>query len=187
MGYATVEHITMDFLNSQSMRKIFEYELFKVKAQDKEDVKNDSIVRILKALSKHKVRADKLTSFCQTVVRRTVVDYFRYRNRKIEANTDVMFFSDGYDYDKENEVLEDGEESTTLQSSSDYLYELSDVRLMFERNKKRFTPSELRAVEKWLYDETAYTMTVSELSRELHIDKSHATRAMKKLREICGA
>lgn len=175
-------NITMDLLFSTSMNKIFNFELYKVKNQDKEDVKQDCIIRILNALKKQEVEVDKLPSFCQTIIKRTVVDYYRKSNRKIDQNSTSVFFCDGF---------EDGEGDDNTPSfameSEDFGYDISDVKADFEMNHHRFTPTERTAIEYMLSNYESMSMSLAEIAVELKINKSHTTRAFKKLREIYGA
>lgn len=74
MNTATInfQDLIMEILNSESIAKIFNFELFKVRNQDKEDVKQDCILRIMKSLQQTTVPSEKLPSFCQTIIKRTV-------------------------------------------------------------------------------------------------------------------
>lgn len=170
----------MDLLNSSSMKKIFNFELYKVRRQDKEDVKQDAIVRILKSLKTQEIPEDKLFSFCQTIIKRTVVDYYRHTNRKIDQASTSVHFCDS-DYDSES-----GESSVdAFQYEQEELgYGISDIRYDFETNRGAFTPTEQKAIEFMLQDSTSMSMSLAEIANELQINKSHTTRAFKKLREM---
>ena len=167
----------MELLTSTSMNKIFNFELFKVKAQDKEDVKQDCIIRILKSLKEREIPVKKLPSYCQIIIKRTVVDYYRKTNRMIDQSTTTVFFSDG--------IGEDGTEQVGFMAKyDDYGYNISDIRVDFEINRHRFTPTEQTAIEYMLSNYIAISMSLAEIAEELKIHKSHTTRAFKKLREI---
>lgn len=185
MTTATINanNLTMELLTSSSMTKIFNFELYKVKAQDKDDVKQDCIIRILKALKTQEVPADKIISFCQTVIRRTVIDYYRKSNRKINQNSMSVFFCDGFG---DGDDMEDSTPCFAMESD-EFGYEISDVRADFELHRHRFTPTEQTAIEYMLSNYETMSMSLAEIANELQINKSHTTRAFKKLREIYSA
>ena len=174
----SVNNLSMELLNSTSMVKIFNFELFKVKPQDKDDVKQDAIVRIMKALKTQEIAEEKLPSFCQTIIKRTVVDYYRKTNRMIDQASTSVFFCDGFE--------EDGAEdsSSFAMESNDYGYDISDIRVDFELNRSKFTPTEQGVMEYLLYNNDGMAMNMAEIASELQINKSHTTRAFKKLRGI---
>lgn len=176
--------LTMEILNSQSLKKIFHFELFKVKAQDKEDVKQDCIIRILKALKTLEVPEDKIPSFCQTIIKRTVVDYYRQNNRKIEQNSISVFFCDGFG--DEEGFNDTNSIATYTHATKDYGYDISDIRVEFEMNRTRFTPIEQDVLVFMLYHKEGLDKNLSEIAKELQVNKSHTTRAFKKLREVCS-
>lgn len=176
-------NFTMELLNTDYMKMVFRFELFKVKEQDKEDVKQDCIVRILKALKKQEVPVEKLPFFCQTIIRRTVLDYYRRKNRMIDQKTMLVFFCDRYG-DEEGDV---DEVITFAHECEDYGYVLSDIRADFEKNRNKFTPTEQNVIEYMLYNQKGLSMNLSEIAAELQVNKSNTTKAFKKLREICGA
>lgn len=184
MTTLTTNTITMDFLTSKSMTKIFDFELFKVRNQDKEDVRQDCVIRIMTALKKQSVDVDKLPSFCQTVIKRTVVDYYRKTNRMIDKNSTSVFFCDGFADDGGSDEGNDMSFSATTEESG---YDLIDIRLDFSLNRHRFTPTEQEVIEFMLNTEEGMSMNLAEIATELHINKSHTTRAFKKLREMYGA
>lgn len=54
------------------LKPIFDFELFKFRRQDKEDVRNDAIVRILGSVKNYTIKElqeNKLFSFCQVIVK----------------------------------------------------------------------------------------------------------------------
>lgn len=177
-------NFTMELLNTDYMKMAFRFELFKVKEQDREDVKQDCIVRILKALKKQEVPVEKLPFFCQTIIRRTVLDYYRHKNRMIDQNTMSVFFCDGYGDEEEGDI---DEAMSFTHEYEDYGYDLSDIRADFEKNRNKFTPTEQNVIEYMLYNQKGLSMNLAEIASELQVNKSHTTRAFKKLREIYGA
>jgi DNA-directed RNA polymerase specialized sigma subunit, sigma24 homolog len=171
-------------LNLDILKPIFDFELFKVKDQDKEDVKQDCIVEILSALpkySKEQLPDDKLFSFAQVIVKRVVVDYFRRMNRKIVQNSTSVNFCDGVEEDSGA-----GGADAFSASVKDYGFDITTLRLDYQRNAHRFTPNERRIVELMLFNEDTLGMDVSEAYNALGLHKSHGARALKKLREFCG-
>lgn len=174
--------LTMELLTSTSMTKIFNFELFKVRQQDKEDVKQNCVVEILKALknAKEEIPTEKLPSFCQTIIKRTVVDYYRKTNRMIDTNSTLVHYCDGFGDE------EGGEDTSTFAHESvENGYDLSEVRVDYDLNRTHFTPREREIVDYLLYNNKGIAMNLTEIAKELSINKSHATRAVSKLREIC--
>ncbi|MCY8119557.1 sigma-70 family RNA polymerase sigma factor [Bacillus spizizenii] len=181
-----INEITMDLLNSTYMKKVFNFELFKIKLQDKDDVKQDCIIQILSALKKQKVTPDNLQSFCHTIIRRTVVDYYRKTNRKIEQNSSTVFFCDGFGTEDQQDDSNSAN-STFAVSSEEHGYDIFNVKHDFETNRHRFTPTEQNAIEFMLSNHVSMSLSLAEIAEELQINKSHTTRAFKKLRDICGS
>lgn len=196
--------LTMEFLNSTQMQKIFRFELYKIAPQDKEDVKHECIVKILKALkrTKNEIPEDKLPSFCHTIIKRTVVDYIRKSVRKIERNT-IRFTPDYIDspYIVDAEVEDFYGVRYTFIREKDLEYirnqmriytdtynqpDLVSVRLDYERNRDKLSPKERKVLDYVLYNADVDGMNMVEIANELQINKSHVTRAYKKLREICS-
>lgn len=171
-------------LNLDLLKPIFDFELFKVRAQDKEDVKQTAILRILTSMQKYdndQLPEDKLFSFAQVIVKRTVVDYYRKSSRKIEQNSTFVNFCDNVD-----EETGSGGADAFNTTVDDYGYEVADIRLDYQNNCNKFTPQERRVVEYLLFNENGKGMNMAEISSELGVNKSHATRALKKLREVCA-
>lgn len=177
-----VNTLTMDLLNSTSMTKIFNFELYKVNRQDKEDVKQDCILRIMKALNNTEevIPEEKLPSFCQTIIKRTVVDYYRKCNRMIDQATMLVTYSDGFS--------DEGDEDNSgfAYETYDYGYDLSEIRLDYSLNRDKFTPREREVLDHFLLTDDGFGSNLTEIAKDLQVNKSHATRAVKKLREICG-
>ncbi|MBG9612505.1 sigma-70 family RNA polymerase sigma factor [Bacillus cereus] len=182
MNTATInfQDLIIEILNSESIAKIFNFELFKVRNQDKEDVKQDCILRIMKSLQQTTVPSEKLPSFCQTIIKRTVVDYYRYTNRMVEQNSTSVFYCDGFIEDDSS----DNNCPTFCQESYEQGYEFSIVKADYEIHRNKFTPTEQHVIEYMLYDGLGVCMNLAEIANELKINKSHSTRALKKLRSI---
>lgn len=171
-------------LNLDILKPIFDFELFKVKAQDKEDVKQTAILNILTALEKYdsgQLPHDKLFSFAQVIVKRTVVDYYRRVNRKIEQNSTSVNWCDNVD-----EETGSGGADAFNTTVEDYGYEVADIRLDYLNNAHKFTPQERRIVEYMLFNKEGEGMELPEVYKKLGIHKSHGARALKKLREVCA-
>jgi RNA polymerase sigma factor (sigma-70 family) len=173
-------------LDLNVLKPIFAFELFKVCQQDREDVKQTAILRILTSMKKYdseQLPKEKLFSFAQVIVKRTVVDYYRKTNRKIDqASTSVNFCDGGTEDSRESESMVDFFSVET----EDMGYVVSDIRTDYENNSDKFTPQERRVVEYLLFNENGSGMNMAEISAELGVNKSHATRALKKLREVCA-
>lgn len=173
-------------LNLENYRTIFDCELHKVRYQDKEDVRQTAILRILTTFANYdseQIPENKLAAFVRTIVRRTIADYYRKRGRLIEQSS---FLANWNDY-----AGEPGNEVSCTSTNAfyygiqEYGYDLVDVRTDYLNNVDQFTPSERRFVEFVLFNEDAAGMKVSEIYTALGINKTHAARAFKKLREIC--
>jgi len=169
--------------NFDFLKPIFDFELFKVCLQDKEDVKQTAILRILTSLKnpRYTVTEKTLFSFALIIVRRTVTDYYRLAGRMIEQKSTPVNFCD--DVDKQT-----GSGGTEAFSSIvfDNGYNVADIRIDYENSKSEFTPKERRIIEYLLFTKYGTGMNMADISAELGINKSHATRAIKKLRNICN-
>ncbi|MGG3801220.1 RNA polymerase sigma factor [Metabacillus fastidiosus] len=187
MSTATInaKNFTIDLLNSTSMKKIFAFELFKVNKQDKEDVKQNCVVEIMKALKKQNVPAHKLPSFCQTIIKRTVVDYYRYSSRMIEKATQLTVFSDSGSGVSFTDIDSDDHRGLYYAHETiEHGYEITDIRADFELNRHKFTPTEQAAIDYVFENYEKLSMDLVEIAEELNIHKSHTSRAFKKLRAI---
>lgn len=178
----------MQTFNLDTLKPIFDFELFKVKPQDKEDVKQTAILRILESLKNYtseELPENKFFSFSQVIVKRTVVDYYRRSSRKIEKNTTYGVFSEGQD-----ELDEAGDDTSAapifFKAVEEVSYEVSNIRADYEINSNKFTPQERKIIDFLLFNENGSGMNMAEISAELGVNKSHATRALKKLREVCA-
>ncbi|MWV43072.1 sigma-70 family RNA polymerase sigma factor [Paenibacillus sp. HJL G12] len=171
---------TVQTFDPNRLNPIFDFFLPKVKEEDREDVKSDSILRILTAVEKRTIKSDIFT-FAHTIVQRTVFDYYRQKNRKITKASISVNFCDGAD-----------EESG---STIDYFsyeveevgYHLSDVRYDYLIHITDFTPQERKIIDYMLFVEEGMDMKPTEISNQLGLNKSHASRAMKKLKKVCRA
>jgi RNA polymerase sigma factor (sigma-70 family) len=175
-------------LDLNILKPIFDFELFKVRQQDKDDVKQTAILRILESLKNYtseELPENKLFSFAQVIVKRTVVDYYRKSGRKIEQNTTSVFFADGQ-AGSDSDMGEATDEKSFATSADDVNYEVADIRTDYENNSHKFTPQERKIIDYLLFNENGSGMNMAEISAELGINKSHATRALKKLREVCA-
>lgn len=62
--------------NPDTLNHIFNFILRGVNEEDREDVKQDSIVKILTAINKGTIKKD-ISTFSHTIIKRSVVDYYR--------------------------------------------------------------------------------------------------------------
>lgn len=172
---ATVANFDINILNP-----IFDYVLAGVREADREDVKQDSIVRILTALSGDKVQKD-IFNFSYTVIQRTVFDYYRKKKRKITTNSTLVNFCDGADEEEGSTV------DYFTYETDEKGYGIADVRNDYLNNIDKFTKQEQKIINFMLFTEEGMDMSLSEISNQLGLNKSHATRAMQKLKKVCQA
>lgn len=178
-------------LDLNILKPIFDFELFKVRRQDKEDVKQAAILRILESMqnySTEELPENKLFSFAQVIVKRTVVDYYRRQSRKIEADTNYVNFCD----DVKDKNIHEGSQGTAQGADTfsisvmDNNYQVADIRVDYQNNSHLFTPKERMVIEYMLFNEEGVGMNLTEISEELGVHKARATKAMQKLREVCA-
>ncbi len=67
---------------------------------------------------------------------------------------------------------------------NDYGFKLADVKVDYLSNRNRFTKQEQRIINFMLFTEEGMDMKPAETAHYLDIHKSHACRAVKKLREL---
>ena len=172
--------VTFDMLNSESMQKIFGFELRKVNKQDKEDVRQNCIVEILNAMKKNPntVPTEKFPSFCHTIIKRTVVDYYRKTNRMIDTSTTLVNYCDGADEEQGSTV------EFFAYSVDDNRYDLVELQTDYYLNRDRFTNRERQVLDFMLHDPEGMSMKLAEIAQELDMNKSSATRAIQKLRNL---
>lgn len=174
--------ITMDMLETSSMKKIFSYELRKVCMQDRVDVRQNCVLEILKALRRtnNEITQEKFPAFCQTIIRRTVVDYYRKTNRMINQVTTLVNYCDGADDDVGSTV-----DYFSIEVK-DLSYEIVELKTDYSRNITKFTKREREVLDFMLFDSQGMFMSMAEIARELQMNKSSATRAVQKLRQLCS-
>lgn len=165
-------------LQLESLNSMFDYELTKVNTQDRADVKQDALMKIFIAAQKQQI--SNLKAFARTVVKRTVIDYYRRRNRLIEQHSFSVNFNDGVDVENGGSSVE-----CFCIEEVDYKYDIACIRADYESNINSFTAREQEVINYLLYNDEAYGMGATDLANQLGINKSHASRAVKKLREIC--
>lgn len=166
------------------LKPIFDFELFKVSQQDKEDVKQTALLRILTAAqdkTEEELPQDKLFSFAQTIVKRTVADHFRRLTRKVEINNTLVNFCDDVEEDS-GAGGADAFSCIVFESG----FDVADIRLDYHNNSHKFTPKERQVINFLLFNEEGLGMSMTEISAELGVDKARATYALKKLREVCA-
>ncbi|MFC7561289.1 hypothetical protein ACFQY3_23690 [Paenibacillus farraposensis] len=67
---------------------------------------------------------------------------------------------------------------------NDYGFKLTEVKVDYLSNRNRFTKQEQRILNFMLFTEEGMDMKPTEIAHYLDIHKSHACRAVKKLREL---
>jgi RNA polymerase sigma factor (sigma-70 family) len=165
----------------QKIEPIFNFMLGKVNVNDRKDIMHDAIVKILEAIENNKINTS-LYSFSHTVVRRTVTDYYRRKYNMINSNSISVHWSDGIDEEKGKIGV-----YAFSHRSEEVGYRISDVRNSYLFNIKTFTTQERKIIDYMLYTEDGLDMKPTEISNMLGINKSHASRAMSKLRKVCQA
>lgn len=176
-----MEMSIVELLETKSMTKIFGYELSRVSPQDREDVKQNCILEILKALRKNdNIPAEKFPSYCHTIIKRTIVDYYRKNNRHVERYSFLVHYNDGADDEKGSTV------DCFTAKSVDTGYEMVDLRTDYLHNRDAFSKSERRILDYMLFNEYAMGMTIKEITDFLQIHKANGSRAIKKLRQLCS-
>ncbi|AET59753.1 hypothetical protein HPL003_15010 [Paenibacillus terrae HPL-003] len=162
--------------NPDTLNHIFNFILRGVNEEDREDVKQDSIVQILTAIHNGNIKKD-ISTFSHTVIKRSVVDYYRKKKRKITQFSTTVNFCDGTD--------EEGSKANYYSVQvNDYGFKLADVKVDYLSNRSRFTKQEQRIINFMLFTEEGMDMKPAEIAHYLDIHKSHACRAVKKLREL---
>jgi len=180
-----MSNVTAQF-DSQQLQGIMTYELFNVPPQEREDIKQECYAKIIKALRKNpNVPADKYKGFAQKIIKCTKVDLYRRKVRKIETSTIFVCFSDNasFGYTEVDDQV-DGRDVFCI-GIDDLGYELADIRADYHFNKHTFTPQEQKAIQ-YMLDNDGVSMTFKEVSELTGVHKSHVTRAVKKLKQICA-
>jgi len=164
--------------NIESLTPIFNFILRGVRQDERDEVKSEAVLRILTAIDKGHVKKD-MFAFSHTVVRRTVYDYYRRNNRMISKNSTSVNFCDGADEEKGSTI------DYFSYATEEVGYSLSDVRNDYINNINEFTPQQRRILVHMLFTEDGMDMKPAEIANYLGLDKSHASRAMSKLRKVC--
>lgn len=182
---STTVNINSLTLDVNALQPIFDFVLRPVSQDDREDVKHDSIIRLMTALEKkgNKVTQDTLFSFAHSVVQKTVLDYFRKRNTKKRKDSILHNYSDDY------EAIEDGGNPKDHFSApvEEKGYVWSEIRSDYENNINQFTNQERKVIDYLLFTEEGRSMKATEITNILGLNKSHGSRAMSKLTAICCA
>lgn len=155
----------------------------KVGTQDGEDVSQNALMKTFKAIERKLGKGEAIKNFgglASTIASGCVSDYYREGKRLMDANSFAVCFNDG--------VEEDGEDVMDFFSveSVETGYGISEMRADYELNKSAFTGREQEVIDQLLYNSDAYAMNTAELAGSLEINKSHASRAITKLRGICN-
>jgi len=182
---STTVNELFESINMELLEKVFLFELFKIKNRhDREDTKQSALLNIWRSLSnytKEDLPPEKITSFAQTIVRRTVADYFRSQSKATNGftntSTDVSVNTD--DDSSYSFVL--GVEDRQAEVSIG----ISDLRADYTANRDKFSAGEQKVIEKLLFSNEGMGMSMTEITKELGFNKSLATHATTKLRSLC--
>lgn len=165
----------------------------KLNKQDLDDVKQSAILRVLSEIRRlkdqqnYEVPESKLFNFTYTIIQRTIIDHYRRKNRKIEQATLLMDYSDGHSYlDDDPRHIAFSFICQTTMGYEENGYKIALLRADFARQTHKFSRQERKVIELMLASEEGQGMIMADLAKELGINKSHATRALKKLRQVCG-
>ncbi|ALA07269.1 putative DNA-directed RNA polymerase subunit sigma-24 [Brevibacillus phage SecTim467] len=169
---------TVATFDINSLNPILNLCLKDINRRDREDVKQDAIVRVLTVINKGVIKKN-LFNCLRTVIQRTVFDYYRKKNRMIVQNSVLVNYSDGADEEKGSTI------DTFSHESVEMGYELSEVKNDYLNNISKFTPQQRRVIDFMLFTEEGMDMRPTEISNLLGLDKSHASRAMKMLKQVC--
>lgn len=170
----------------QSFKPIFDFELRHVNPQDREDIMQTALLKLFIALKNKRDQPDEYLNsenvggLLRTIARCTVIDYYRKRKNLIEANSFAVHWNDGYD-----EKSHSGSTKYFHVSYHEHGYEVSEIRNDYYTHRERFTPQEKRVIDYLLEEMEGAGELLSEISVKLNVHKSHATRALQKLRKIC--
>lgn len=180
---------TFDNINFDVLNEVVSYETRKIVEADRLDVQQTIYERLLKQIKKNPGYASdekQLGGLCRDIARKSVVDYFRHINTIKVSSTSYVFFADLLSESREGST---GESNSSVASESFYAisqesgYLLTELRLDFEKHKHIFTPQERRVIERKLTDE-GLDMSWADISAELGLNKSHASRAKSKFENV---
>ncbi|OBZ11874.1 RNA polymerase subunit sigma-24 [Bacillus sp. FJAT-27264] len=171
---------TVQNFNIESMTPIFNFVLKGVRHEDREEVRSEAVLRVLTAINGGKIKKDVFT-FAHTVVQRTVYDHYRRNNRLITKNSTSVNFCDGADEEHGSTI------DYFSYATVDVGFGLSDVKNDYLNNISEFTTQERKIMDFMLFTEEGMDMKPTEISNMLGINKSHASRAMNKLKKVCQA
>lgn len=169
---------TVASFDIESLTPIFNFVLKGVKFEDREEVKSEAVLRILTAIDKGQVKKDVFT-FSHTVVQRAVYDYYRKNNRMIWKNSTLVNYCDGADEDRGSTI------DYFTYATEEVGYSLSDVKMDYLNSLSKFTPQQRRIIDFMLFTKEGMDMRPSEIASFLGMNKSHASRAMSKLKKVC--
>lgn len=169
---------TVQDFDINSLTPIFNFLLKSVRYEDREEVKSEAVLQILIAIDRGKVKKDIFT-FSHTIVQRAVFDYYRKNNLMIKKNSTLVNFCDGADEEQGSTI------DFFSYATEEVGYRLSDVRTDYLNSIFEFTPQERRIIDHMLFTEEGMDMKPTEISNSLGIHKTHASRAMSKLKKVC--
>jgi hypothetical protein len=156
------------------------YETRKVVESDRADVQQNIFERLLKQLKKNPDYATtekQIGGLCRDIARKAVADYFRHINTLKVSSTACVFFADPVD------EREDSAADSFYATTEEIGYELVNLRLDFYKHQHAFSPQERRVIEHKLTEE-GLDMSWADISAELGINKSHASRAKAKFENV---
>lgn len=168
---------TFNNINFDALTEVISYETRKVVTADREDVQQTIFERLLKQMSNkpdYATTEKQVGGLCRDIARKSVADYFRHINTLKVSSTAYVFFADPMDEGADRESNADNFYAIVEEEG----YLLAELRLDFEQNQHAFTPQERRVIDRKLTEE-GMDMSWTDISNELGINKSHASRAKK--------
>jgi DNA-directed RNA polymerase specialized sigma24 family protein len=175
---------TFDNINFAALQEIISWETRRIVVSDREDVQQTILEKLLRKIDSAPTYVSterQLGGLCRDIARKTVIDYFRHINTKKVSNTwstDFTVSGSAEQDDWSAELF-----SLTAEEGG---YAMAEILRAYEESRKVFTPQERRVIERKL-TEDGMEMSWAEISAELGINKSHASRAKSKFYDVVFA
>ena len=180
MSLGQIDNSFMDFLKLDSLQKKLNYALQKVDYQDREDVKQEVLLKILKAARRrpHLLNDDmqELVAYSQHIIQGTIADYYKARNNK----PNVKYFA--Y-YERRQDTDLGSPTEFFILPMREYGYDLSEIRMDYLRHRRKFTKNDRKVLDFLLFDPLGPDLNKSELAEKVKVHKSSVTRAVQNFRE----
>lgn len=181
----------MGVIMSQKMQNLIKMVATKVKdVHEREDFMQDCVETILKELKKRgkTIDIDKDYPLFVTICNRKINEYFRHKARKnAYPISSIVDPENKQDLDSLR-TKQDVKVIAPSYRDSSLLLQMVEVSIDYLKNRHKFYPKETVVLDWCLSNiEVASGMNQKEIAETLGVDKSHVTRAFKRLRNICEA